>query len=137
MSRSCDATLGSPDWRDLSTRVLMECQRPQWTSSRTRSDRSTAHPIAQVEHPVALNHHVRILQQALRMDRPEVALTGPEHYGYDVHAHLVDQARGKHLATDVASGDLDDAATRKLLRLGHGCLDAVDEVKRRLGVPAL
>src|SRR6266545_5910751 len=25
---------------------------------------------------------------------------GPEHDGYDVHAHLVDQARGKHLATD-------------------------------------
>ena len=40
----------------------------------------------------------------------------------------------KRLATDVASGDLDHAVTRKLLRLGHGCLDAVDEVKRRLGV---
>jgi hypothetical protein len=43
------------------------------------------------------------------MDRPEVALAGPEHDGYDVHAHLVDQARGKHLATDLASGDLDHA----------------------------
>ena len=73
----------------------------------------------------------------LRAERPEVALAGPEHHGYDVHAHLVDQARGEHLATDVASGDLDDAVTRKLLRLGHGCLDAVDEVERRLGVPAL
>jgi ABC-type multidrug transport system ATPase subunit len=113
------------------------CHRSQWTSSRTRSDRSTAHPIAQVKHPVALNHHVGILQQVLCVDRPEVALAGPEHDGYDVHAHLVDQARGKHLATDVTSGDLDDAVTRKLLRLGYGCLDAVDEVKRRLGVPAL
>ena len=73
---------------------------------------------------------------AARVDRPEVALAGPEHDGYDVHAHLVDQAGGEHLATDVASGDLDYAVTRKLLRLGHGCLDAVDEVKRRLGVPA-
>jgi hypothetical protein len=36
------------------------------------------------------------------VDRPEVALAGPEHDGYGVHAHLVDQARGKHLATDVA-----------------------------------
>src|SRR5947208_3104694 len=98
-----------------------------------RSNRSTAHPIAQVKHPVALDHHVRIRQQVLRVDRPEVALAGPEHDGYDVHAHLVDQTRGKHLATDVASGDLDHAVTRKLLRLGHGCLDAVDEVKRRLG----
>ncbi|GHE44632.1 hypothetical protein GCM10017778_30120 [Streptomyces vinaceus] len=26
---------------------------------------------------------------------PEVALAGTEHDGYDVHAHLVDQARGK------------------------------------------
>src|SRR5262245_46836297 len=102
-----------------------------------RRNQSAAHPIAHVEHPVALNHHVRVLQQVLRVDRPEVALAGPEHDGYDVHAHLVDQARGKHLATNVASGDLDHAVTRKLLRLGHGCLDAVDEVKRRLGMPAL
>jgi hypothetical protein len=41
----------------------------------------------------------------LRVDRPEVALAGPEHDGYDVHPHLVDQARGQHLATDVAGGD--------------------------------
>ena len=73
----------------------------------------------------------------LRVDRPEVALAGPEHDGYDVHANLVDQACGKHLATYVASGDLDDAVTRELLRLDHGCLDAVDEVERRLGMPAL
>jgi hypothetical protein len=59
-------------------------------------------------------------------DRPEVALAGPEHDGYDVHAHLVDQARGQHLATNVASGDLDDSVARKPLRLGHGRLDAVD-----------
>ena len=67
------------------------------------------------------------------MDRPEVALAGPEHDGYDVHAHLVDQTRGKHLATDVASGDLDQAVTCKLLRPGQGCLDAVDEVKGASG----
>src|SRR5262249_57574355 len=90
--------------------------RSKWACSRTRSDRSTAHPIAQVKHPVALNHHVRVLQQVLRADRPEVALAGPEHDGYDVHAHLVDQARGKDLATDLASGDLDQALTPKLLR---------------------
>jgi len=53
----------------------------------------------------------------LRVDRPEEAIAGPEHDGYDVHAHLVDQVRGKHLATDVASGDLDDAVTRQILRL--------------------
>ena len=89
-------------------------------------------PVAQVKRPVALNHHVRILQQVLRVDRPEVALAGPD----GAHAHLVDQTRGKHLATDLTSGDLDQAVTRKRLRLDHGCLDAVDEAKRRLGVPA-
>ena len=56
-----------------------------------------------------------------------------QHHWYDVHAHLVDQTRGKHLATDVAGGDLDHAVTRKLLRLGYGCLEAADEVERRLG----
>src|ERR1700752_918334 len=81
----------------------------------THSDRSTTHPIAQVKHPVALNHHVRILQQVLRVDRPEVALAGPEHDGYDVHAHLIDQARGKLLAPDLANGDLDHVGTRKPL----------------------
>jgi hypothetical protein len=142
-------------WSDLSRSELSDCSNEldagrhpagidndaehesQWTSSRARSDRSTAHPIAQVKHPVALNRHVRILQQVLRVDRPEVTLAGPEHDGCDVHAHLVDQARGKHLATDVASGDLDHAVPRELLGLGHGCLDPVDEVKRRLGVAAL
>src|SRR3712207_9481938 len=32
---------------------------------------------------------------------------------------------------------LDGAVARELLRLGDGRLDAVDEVERRLGVPAL
>ena len=93
--------------------------------------------MAQVQHPVALDHHVGILQQVLCVDRPEVALAGPDHHGRDVHGHLVDEPRGQHLATDVAGGDLDRAPARELLRLGDGCLDAVDEVERRLGAPAL
>src|SRR5690606_10248485 len=87
---------------------------------------SPTHPIEQVKHPVALNHHVRIVQQVLRIDRPEVALAGPEHDGCDVHSHLVDQARGKHLATNVDSGDLDDAVTREFLRPGDGYRDTID-----------
>lgn len=39
-------------------------------------------------------------------------------------------------AIEAASSDLDHAVTGKLLRLGHGCLDAVDEVKRRFGAAA-
>src|SRR3712207_7450740 len=50
----------------------------------------------------------------------------------NVHAHLVNQTCGEHLAADVTSSDLDGAVTRELLRLGHGRLDAVDEVERRL-----
>jgi hypothetical protein len=38
------------------------------------------------------------------VDRSEVALAGPEHDGHDVHAHLVNQACGKHLAPNVANG---------------------------------
>ena len=75
----------------------------------TRKPDTNGAPIAQVTHPVALNRHVRILQQVLRVDRPEEAFAGPQHDGYDVHAHLVDQTCGQHLATDVASSDLDDA----------------------------
>src|SRR6476661_10642612 len=102
-----------------------------------REGRSTAHPIAQVQHPVALNNDLWVFQQVLRVDGAEVPLAGPEYDGCDVHAYLVDQTCGEHLATDVAGGDLDHAVTGELLRLGHGRLDAVDEVKRRVGVPAL
>src|SRR3954468_16612191 len=108
----------------------------QRSSSRTHSDRSTAHPIAQMKHPVALNNYVWAFQQMLRVDGVEVTLTGPEHDGCDVHAYLVDPTCGERLAADVASSELDSAVTRKLPRLGHGRLDAVDKVERRLEVPA-
>ena len=99
------------------------------------SDRSASHPIAQVKHPVTLNNYVWVFQQVQCVDGAEVALAGPEHDGCDVHAHLVDQTRSKRLATDVAGGDLDDAVTREVLCLGHGCFDAVDEMERCLGAP--
>src|SRR4051794_31025870 len=109
----------------------------QRSSSRSHSDRSTAHPIAQVKHPVALNDYVWAFQQVLRVDGAEVTLAGPEHDGCDVHAYLVDPTCGERLAADVASSELDSAVIRKLPRLDHGRLDAVDKVDRRLGVPAL
>src|SRR5258705_1326736 len=89
----------------------------QRSSSRTHSDRSTAHPIAQVKHPVALNNYVWAFQQVLRVDGAEVTLTGPEHDGCDVHAYLVDPTCRERLAADVASSELDSAVTRKLLAL--------------------
>src|ERR1044072_5810000 len=105
-------------------------------SGHARCDRSSAHPIAHVEHPVASDHHVGILEQVLCVERAEVALAGPEHHGRDVHGDLVDEPRGQHLAADVAGGDLDRTVARELLRLGPGRLDAVDAVERSLGVPA-
>jgi hypothetical protein len=54
-----------------------------------------------VKHPAALDNDIWAFQQVLRVDGAEVALTGPEHHGCDVHAHLVDQPSGKQLPTDV------------------------------------
>ncbi|MBT0769900.1 transposase [Kineosporia sp. J2-2] len=47
------------------------------------------------------------------------------------------QPRGERLAADVAGGHLDQVLTREFLCLGHARLDAVGEVERRPGVPAL
>ena len=61
-----------------------------------------ADPVAQVQHPVTPDDHVRVLQQVLALDRPEVAPTGAEHDRHDVHRDLVDQAFRQRLATDLA-----------------------------------
>lgn len=74
-------------------------------SSPYRDLHGTAHPIAQVKHPVALDNYAWVFQQVLRVDGAEVALAEPEHDGYDVHAYLVDQACCEQLATDVAGSD--------------------------------
>src|SRR5699024_829430 len=98
--------------------------------------RSALHPVAQVQHPVPLDHLVRTVQQVLAVDRTEVALARTEHDGYDVHAYLVDQTCGEQLATDIAGGNLDQAVTGQLLCSGHRGLDAVDEVVGSLRGPA-
>ncbi len=103
---------------------------------RARARLSTAHPIADVEDSVALNHLVGAFQQMLRIDWPEVAFSAPDD-GHDVHPYLVDQPRGQHLPADVAGGDLDHAITREFLRPGHCRFDGVDEGERSLGEPAV
>src|SRR5829696_6280747 len=97
--------------------------------------RSAAHPVAQVQHPVAPDHHVRVLQQVLAVHRPEVPLAGPEHHRDDVHRHLVHQAEREGLPADVARRYRHGALPGELLRLRDGLLDIVDEVVRRLRVP--
>ena len=61
---ACDNVLGLIDRgrleRDQATRTVGE--------GATEVATSAAHPIAQVKHPVTLNHDVRILQQVLRVD---------------------------------------------------------------------
>src|SRR6185312_15861618 len=59
-------------------------------SSRIRSDRSSPHPMAHVEHPVASDHQVRILQQVLGVNRPEVRLPAPNTTPAPFMADLVD-----------------------------------------------
>src|SRR3712207_8601343 len=41
---------------------------------------SAAHPVAQVQHPLAPDDHVGVLQQVLAVHRPEVPLAGAEHH---------------------------------------------------------
>jgi hypothetical protein len=43
--------------------------------------RSAADPVTQVQHPVALDDHIGLLQEVLAVDRPEVPLAGAEHDG--------------------------------------------------------
>jgi len=47
---------------------------------------SAANPVAQVQHPVAPDHHVGVLQQVLAAHRPEIPLTGPEHHRHEAVA---------------------------------------------------
>src|SRR5215211_1038738 len=96
---------------------------------------SAAHPVAQVQHPVAPDDHVGVLQQVLAVHRPEVPLTGPEHHRGDVHRHLVHQAEREGLPADVARRYRHGALPGELLRLRDGLRDIVDEVVRRLRVP--
>ena len=93
--------------------------------------------MAQVQHWVTLDEHVRVLRQVLAVDRSEVAPTGAEHDGDDVHRDLVDQARCQRLPTYVASSDGDDPVAGELLGLLHRASDVAHEVVRRLGVPAV
>src|SRR5215204_2382292 len=97
--------------------------------------RSAAYPVARVQHPVAPDDHVRVLQQVLAVHRPEVLLAGPEHHRDDVHRHLVHQAEREGLPADVARRYRHGALPGELLRLRDGLLDIVDEVVRRLRVP--
>jgi len=81
-----------------------------------RSDGSAANPVPQMKHPVAPDRHVGVLQQVLGVDRPEVRLAGTKHDRHDIHRHLVHEAQGKGLSTDVTGRDRNDAFASKLLR---------------------
>src|SRR5579875_2973471 len=68
---------------------------------------SAGHRIAQVHHPSSLDDDVRIVEQALPVDRAEVSLAGTEDDRHDVHRDLIDQAERESLAADVACGQGD------------------------------
>ena len=62
---------------------------------------SAADPVPQMQHAVAPDHDVGVLQQVLGVDRAEVPLAGTKHDGHDIHRHLIHEAQGKGLSTDV------------------------------------
>ena len=84
-----------------------------------------------------MDHFDWIFQQVLCVDRSKETLAGTEHDGHDVHAHLVDQARGKDLSADVARRHLDHAVTSQFPRLIQGGFHTVYKVERCVGIPAL
>src|SRR5438876_4811054 len=66
---------------------------------------SAADPVPQMQHAVAPDHDVGVLQQVLGVDRAEVPLAGTKHDGHDIHRHLIHEAQGKGLSTDVTGRD--------------------------------
>ncbi|MEU2909418.1 hypothetical protein ACFYM3_18115 [Streptomyces massasporeus] len=90
-----------------------------------------------MEHPVALDHDVRVVQQMPGVARAEGALPRAEDDGYDVHRDPVDQSEGERLPADVARGHADvTVLAGQLPGPGNGRLHLVDGVERRVGVPS-
>jgi uncharacterized protein with PQ loop repeat len=85
--------------------------------------RSAAGAVAQVQHPVALDDDVRVVQQVLGVDGAEEALARTEHDGHHVHADDVDEPAREGLPAHVASRDRDVAVAGQFLsrrdRLTH------------------
>ncbi|OQD55189.1 hypothetical protein BM536_017180 [Streptomyces phaeoluteigriseus] len=93
--------------------------------------------MAQVRHPVALDHPVRILQEKRRPRRAEVPPARAEHRRHDVHRHLFHQAEREGLPADVTRRHDDGAVPGRLPGRGDRPGHVVDEVVRRPGGPAL
>jgi len=55
-----------------------------------------------VQHTVALNHEIGVIQHVLTIRMAEVPLARAEHHGHDVHRHNVDPAERKRLGGDLA-----------------------------------
>ena len=102
-----------------------------------RSDGSAAHPVPQMQHPVAPNHEVGILEQVLAVDRAEVPFSSTKYDRHDVHRHLIHEAQAKSLSADVTGRDRNDAFTGKLvlsrspLPRRRGCSTTPPDATRR------
>lgn len=82
-----------------------------------RLNPSAASPAAKVEHAIAADDNVGVLQQVLAIDRAEVPLARAEHNWDDVHRYLVHQAQRQGLPTDVARRHGDDTRASELFAL--------------------
>ena len=95
------------------------------------------HRITQMEHPVALDDHVGILQhQASVSERPEVRLPPAENDRHDVDRHVVDEPQRQRLPADLTRAHTNLPLASQLLCSRDSLLHRGGEVVRRLRVPA-
>src|SRR5512142_1271663 len=91
--------------------------------------------VVQMQHTVALDHHVRVVEE----DGAGVAAEEPYPFTHDhrddVHCYLVDEAGRESLSADVACGHADQTVTGDFLGESDAGLDRVGCVERRVGEP--
>lgn len=92
--------------------------------------RSALDGVVQVEHAVALDHHIGIVEENGAGMAAEEPHAFAQDHGGDVHRHLVDESCGERLSADVACGHADQSVAGELLGERDGGLDGVGCVER-------
>ncbi len=78
--------------------------------------RSAPGAVAQMQHPVALDDHVGVVEQVLGVDGAEEPLARTEDHGHHVHPHDIDEPARERLPAHVARGHRNIALAGQLLR---------------------
>ena len=88
----------------------------------------------QVQHAVALDNLVGIVEEHGAGVAAEEAHPFAENHRDDVHRDLVDQPRRERLTAEIARGDADETVAREVLGERDARLDRVGGVERGVGV---